>query len=140
MIPLTVVMLITALVLPRARSVLRVVTVIFSLVGAASAWVAEQSGEALENRVGYPGEHAELGEILTPLAMALFVLTTVWALSSRSKKPSAVVARRLSAIAALSVGVAAVVFTVLAGHSGAAATWEGRVVAQSAVAASAHPL
>ena len=140
MIPLTVVMLITALVLPRARSVLRVVTVIFSLVGAASAWVAEQSGEALENRVGYPGEHAELGEIVTPLAMALFVLTTVWALSSRSKKPSAVVARRLSAIAALSVGVAAVVFTVLAGHSGAAATWEGRVVAQSAVAASAHPL
>ena len=140
MIPLTVVMLITALVLPRARSVLRVVTVIFSLVGAASAWVAEQSGEALENRVGYPGEHAELGEIVTPLAMALFVLTTVWALSSRSKKPSAVVVRRLSAIAALSVGVAAVVFTVLAGHSGAAATWEGRVVAQSAVAASAHPL
>ena len=138
MIPLAVVMLIATLVLPRASRVLGVLAALFSLVGAVSAWIAEQSGEALENRVGYPGEHAELGEIVTPLAIALFVLTTVWALSSRSKKPSAVIVRRLSAIAALSVGVAAVVFTVLAGHSGAAATWEGRVVAQPSVSAIAH--
>ena len=140
MIPLAVVMLIAALVLSRARSVLRVLAVLFSLVGAVSAWAAEQSGEALENRVGYPGEHAELGEIVTPLAMALFVVTAVWALASRSAKPRAVLVGRLFAIAALSVGVAAVVLTVLAGHSGAAATWEGRVVAQPTVATSAHPL
>lgn len=135
MIPLAVVMMIGALVLPRARSVLHVLAVVFSFVGAVSAWVAEQSGEALEERVGYPGEHSELGEVVTPLALALFVLTTVWMVTSRTKKPTNAIIGRLAAIAALSVGIAAVVFTVLAGHSGAAATWEGRIVADGTMSA-----
>ena len=132
MIPLAVVMLIAALILPKARGVLRVLAVVFSFVGAASAWVAEQSGEALENRVGYPGEHAELGEIVTPLSVGLFLATLLWAVSSSAATPRWRLISRLLAVVALGVGVAAVVFTVLAGHSGAAATWEGRVVASGA--------
>lgn len=38
------------------------------------SYAAKESGEALAARVGNPGEHAELGDILFPASIGLFLL------------------------------------------------------------------
>ena len=39
--------------------------------------MATSSGEALEERVGDPGEHAELGDTLVWFALALLILSAL---------------------------------------------------------------
>ncbi|GAA3825702.1 DUF2231 domain-containing protein [Nocardioides panacisoli] len=95
--------------------------------------VATSSGESLEEKVGDPGEHAELGDQLIWFAvpLLLFVAALVWLEWRASKRPErsteaparsrgllkAVVA--LSVVASLAAGVQ--VFRV--GDSGARAAW-----------------
>jgi hypothetical protein len=126
-IPLAVLSLILVIAIPRLRSHYRYPAVALTVVGAVSAIIAEQSGEALEARVGSAGQHSEWGEMLPPVAVALAVLSVIWLIvarmaSSRGKILAAVIGGVI-----VVVGIIAVAITVLAGHSGAEETWSDRI-------------
>lgn len=127
LLPLAVVLLILVVALPRLRQNYRYPAVGLAIIGALSAIVAEQSGEALEARVGVAEEHSEWGEMLPPVAVALAVLSVIWLIVSRmSSSRGKILAAVIGGIVII-VGIVAVVITVLAGHSGADATWGDRV-------------
>ena len=98
--------------------------------------IATSSGEALEERVGNPGEHAELGDALIWFAIPLLVLAAalVWLESRKvagkpaigpSVLPAAIAG--LAVVAALATGVQ--VYRV--GDSGARAAWGDQVSSSS---------
>jgi uncharacterized membrane protein len=101
-------------------------------VATAAIPVATSSGEALEQRVGDPGSHADLGEQLIWFAVPLLVLSiaVVWiARREASGKPAVgpralrTVVAALAIVAALAAGVQ--VYRV--GDSGAKAVWGSEV-------------
>lgn len=102
--------------------------------------VATSSGEALEEHVGNPGEHAELGDQLIWFALPMLLLAAaLWWLDRRSATADGVSAGRASsvttmrAVAALAV-VAALATTVQVyrvGDSGARAAWGDQVSSSS---------
>ncbi len=100
--------------------------------------IATSSGEALEERVGSPGEHAEMGDALIwfALPMLLLVAALVWF----DRRPSAKVdGRLLKALPVLAV-VAALACSVQVyrvGDSGARAAWAERVGSSSTAPADA---
>jgi uncharacterized membrane protein len=127
MLPLAALAMIVVMVFPRLRKPYLPVALGASVIATASAYVAVQSGKALQERVGWPGVHAELGDTVLPLT-ALFTLASMgWAVISRWKTPAAVWITRVIAVAVVSLAVAAITFLVLAGHSGAKAVWEDRI-------------
>lgn len=98
--------------------------------------VATSSGEALEERVGEPGEHAELGEQLLWFAIALLVLAALMVYLDRRRAagkppvgPAALptVVTVLAVVAALATSVQ--VYRV--GDSGARAAWGDEVGSSS---------
>ena len=91
------------------------------------AFVAKQSGEALAARVGNPGEHQELGDLLLPASIGLFLLGLAFFFLNKSTKPKWILqlAGALSTVAVVGV----VILSVLVGHSGAEATWKNRIAA-----------
>ncbi len=98
--------------------------------------VATSSGEALEERVGSPGEHAEMGDALIwfTLPMLLLVAALVWF----DRRPSPKVdTRLLKALPVLAV-VAALACSVQVyrvGDSGARAAWAEKVGSSSSASA-----
>ena len=89
------------------------------------AFVAKESGEALAERVGNPIAHAELGDILFPASVGLFLIGLAFYVlqkQNRAKWQQQVTAG-VAVVAALSVGV----LTYFVGHSGAEATWANRL-------------
>lgn len=100
--------------------------------------VATSSGEALEERVGDPGVHAQLGETLLWFALPLLVLVTALVVLERrrsSGKPLPGPAALTTGVAVLAVvaALAAGVQVYRVGDSGARAVW-GDQVASSAPA------
>jgi hypothetical protein len=98
-----------------------------ALAAAASAVVAVQAGNALEAELGYTGEALELlsehgrwGLWTRNLALAFAVLALV-ATGLAFRRPGTA-ARAVAALAAV-VGLAATVFAVLAGETGATSVW-----------------
>lgn len=74
-----------------------------------------------------PGEHAELGDILIPASIGLFLLGLTFYFITKSEKPkwTLQLAGGLSTVAVAGV----VILSVLVGHSGAQATWGNRIAA-----------
>jgi uncharacterized membrane protein len=111
------------------------------VVGAAAAAavllpVATSSGEALEERVGSPGDHAEMGDALIwfVLPMLLLVAAMVWF----DRRPSTKVDRRLLRALPVLAVVAALACSVQVyrvGDSGARAAWAERVGSPSSASA-----
>ncbi|MFT6973324.1 MAG: flagellar basal body-associated protein FliL [Pontimonas sp.] len=130
MLPLAALAMIVVMVFPRLRKPYLPVALGASVIATASAYVAAQSGKALQERVGWPGVHAELGDIVFPLTALFTLASIVWAVISRPKKPAAVWITHVVAVAVVSLAVAAITFLVLAGHSGAKAAWEDRIAPQ----------
>lgn len=89
----------------------------------AMTFVARQSGEALQTRLGgqVAQQHAALGRNLIWFALALFFASVVLALHRRSDKA------RLGAVGVVVVGVLALWWTIRVGHSGSEAVWKGVV-------------
>jgi uncharacterized membrane protein len=127
MVPLSVLFMCLAIFLPRVRKVLTPIALAFAGIAAASAVIAERSGVALQERVGPSGLHGEQGIALTPVVIMFTVASFVWAFAARGKTPLWRWLSRILAITLLGLGVAAIVLTVLAGHSGAELTWGNRV-------------
>jgi len=99
-----------------------------ALMGTVSAWIAKWSGEQLTQLVGYPGEHAELGETTAYLATVYSILLLGWGAGVAFRQSELV----MNILKYLTVVVGAVLigYVVLAGHSGAAASWEERLVVE----------
>lgn len=99
-------------------------------VSAISAFIAKQSGEALAARVGWPGNHAELGTNLVIVSFVLFVVYLVWFILQKVDKSKVsnlqFLIKITSGLLVIS-SVTALVLTVLVGHSGASASWEKRI-------------
>ncbi len=127
LLPMAVVMLVLVVAFPRLRQNYRYPAVGLAIIGALSAIVAEQSGEALEARVGVAEEHSEWGEMLPPVAVALAVFSVIWLIVSRMSSSRGKILAAVIGGVVIIVGIVAVVITVLAGHSGADATWGDRV-------------
>lgn len=125
--PLAALLLVAYAVRPGWRVGLRWPTVALSLIAAGSAFVATQSGEALEERVGDPAyEHAEKGDLaaISMYVLVGAVLLVVFLLARAGQ------AARMSAITVVvSLLAAAFAFyaVVDAGHSGASSVWKGTV-------------
>lgn len=125
--PLSAVLLLAYALRPSWRVGLRWPTLLLSLVAAASAFVATESGEALEERVGDPAfEHAEKGDLaaisMYVLVGAVIVVVFLLARAGRAARASAV---------SVVIALAATAFTFFAvydaGHSGASSVWKGTI-------------
>ena len=127
LLPLAVLTLILVITIPQLRAHYRYPAVGLAIVGAISAIIAEQSGQALQARVGYPGEHAEWGEMLPPVAVTLAVLSVVWLIVSRMASSRGKVLAAVIGGVIIVVGIIAVVITVQAGNSGSEKTWSERI-------------
>ena len=101
-----------------------------AVLSAVLGFVATQSGEALEHRIGEPGfDHAEAGELaaISLAVLAGAVLLTVFVLIRRqvekSDKGRSMAALAIVVLASLFVGFA----VTSAGHTGAKSVWTGEV-------------
>lgn len=140
-LPVAAAALIIVMALPRVHVLLRWGVVAALAVGSLAAWIAAESGEALSERVGEPEVHEERGENLPLVAGITLALAVVWAVVSELSARASRVATTTGAmpsrawlllritISVLAAGMAvyAIYYTVLVGHSGAVATWLGRI-------------
>ena len=136
LLPLAVIGTIAIAVKPSWRVTYGPLVVACALVATVLTPVATSSGEALERRVGDPGEHAHLGDQLIWFAVPLLVLSAalVWIERRRAAGrtvvgPSALpaVVTGLAVVAALATG--GQVYRV--GDSGAQAAWGSKVASSS---------
>lgn len=113
--------------IPKLRKNYVLVNLTGLAISTGAAFVAKESGEALAMRVGYPTDHANMGENLVVISAILFGAAVLWFfLLSYPKMISAFFVKLIGYATAL-IAVVALVVTVLVGHSGAKATWESRI-------------
>jgi hypothetical protein len=86
----------------------------------AMTFVARESGEALQTRLGaqIAREHSGVGRNLIFFALAMFVASLVVAMTRRSQRAT------VGAVLAVVAGALAVWWTVRVGHTGADAVWK----------------
>lgn len=127
-VPLAVVLVVLAVVWPRFRAWAGPLPAAVSLVALVLTPLSTASGENLEHSLPETElieKHAELGDQLLPLTIALFVLAAVfWWLTrpaSAGSRPRALVVTvgALAIVAAIGTGVQ----VARIGHSGAEAAW-----------------
>ena len=125
LIPLSALGLAFLVLVPRFRKNFFPLVLTLLAVSTVLAFVAKESGEQLSIRVGYPGDHASLGDILFPASAGLFASALGWFVIWKTNRP-----KQLQLISGIFVVVAAIGVTVLSflvGHSGAQSTWEDRI-------------
>lgn len=136
LLPLAVLGTIAIAVKPTWRATYGWLVVGIAAVATVLVPVATSSGEALEERVGDPGEHAELGEQLLWFAIALLVFSflVVYLDRRRAAGKPAIGPSALPTVVAVLAVVAALATTVQVyrvGDSGARAAWGDKVGASS---------
>ena len=141
LLPLAMLGTVAIAVRPRWRVTYGPLVVGSALVATILCPVATSSGEALEERVGEPEEHAELGESLVWFAVALVVLSAALVyLQRRADRAAAADASAASsrstlltvvAVLAVVAGLATTVQVYRVGESGAKAVWEDAVSSPS---------
>ena len=131
LLPLAAIMLIVLFFVPGWRGRFGWPTMAGLIAGTVAAVVAKQTGEAFAEHVGLPQEHAVWGDALVVVAVVLVVVAGAWFWLQRpvgthvanAQTPAA----RAVGIIAVGLAVAATAMTVVVGHSGATAVWEGRL-------------
>jgi len=103
----------------RLRSNYSTITIIGLVAAFVSAFIAKQSGEALSLRVGYPTNHAWWGERLVIVSAFLLLVALIW---TKLKDKKSFISKLLGYVGIL-FAVAAIAISILAGHSGASASW-----------------
>jgi uncharacterized membrane protein len=121
LIPVAAIMVIAAVVVKRNPKLFPT-AVILTWVATVFSILASQSGEALGEVIGTPGQHGEWGEALSPLMIGLAIVSTIAVIVRRSRSK---LLTGLTQLAAAGLAIAALVMVVLVGHSGAEATWGG---------------
>lgn len=137
LLPLAALAVIVLFAVPRWRRPFALPTLGLLLVVLVTSFVARFSGEELEERVGDPGRHADWGGLLPFAAGALVVLAGVWLVLAGIQQKSSTVTTVLGVLSVVA-SVVALGLTVVTGHSGSQAVWEGRV-ASDPVPAAAPP-
>lgn len=133
-LPLATLAFIAAVYLPKIRDKYSFIVVTGLFLGSGAAFVAKQSGEALAELVGNPAEHADYGTYLFISSFILMLLSITWYRTSRGRTSSKVTPLgHAGAIAAIVV----LALSILTGHTGAQAVWNGRLA--PAPAATAAP-
>ncbi len=134
LVPAASILLILAVLLRSARRYVAVVGVVAAVLGAISAYLSMISGEDLSAIVGTPDDHARWGFYAVYSAAGLAVFGLIWFIlvspqradaaadSARSRARPRPTARAFGALTVLA-GIAATVFMILIGHSGAQAVW-----------------
>lgn len=125
LVPVAAIGAIVMAIWPRISRRVGSVFVLASAVGAGAAFVAKASGEAFTEVRGEPKAHAELGETLPLIALALFVAMLVFWLFDRGipgNRPRPVW-MRLFAVVLVGIAIVAIAWTIRTGHSGAEAVW-----------------
>ncbi len=127
-VPLTAVLLALALILPKVRTWAGPLPLILAVTSVVLAPLSTSSGESLQHMVGETSlveRHAELGEGLVWWCLGMLAVAAAAYFLQRGGRE---VARRVS-IGLLAAGVVVsggtLVQTVLIGHSGAKAAWDG---------------
>lgn len=131
LVPLGALAMILMVFVPRLRKSFSYVSAGITLLGAIAATVAAQSGEALSERVGYPGVHEEWGDSLVPVAWALVAVSVAWVVLPRFTGKAVRVGHIVASVAVVGLSVASIVLVILAGHSGAEVTWKNRVAVET---------
>ena len=116
---------ITALVaiVPRLRAIAAWPVVVINAGLVAMTFVARQSGQALQTRLGgrIAEEHGALGKNLIWFALAMFLASLVVAVTRRSERAA------VGPVLAMVAGVLTIWWTIRVGHSGSDAVWGGIV-------------
>ena len=133
LLPLAVLGTIAIAVRPAWRRRYGVLVVGCAAVATALIPMATSSGEALEHRVGDPGQHAQLGDQLIWFAVPLLVLAAAlvyldWR-QAQGRPAWTVPGRRVVAVLAVVAALAAAVQVYRVGDSGARAAWDEKVKA-----------
>ena len=135
LVPVSALGVILLIIFPKLISAYSPLILVTLLTSTVAGFIAENSGQALANRVGYPGDHAEQGERLSKVILIFTILYLLWFLInkniinlSKGRKLVDIGLKTLLIITALASGW----LTFLVGHSGAAATWEDRIAASVA--------
>lgn len=134
LLPLSALALVGIVVVRKWRGTFGWVTLAGLAIGAVAAFVAKESGEQLADRVGLPQEHAELGDLLPPLAVLLFIVAVVWFLLQRraaNGAGSSILVTVLGIVAA-ALALGTTWLTIQVGHSGATAVWAGEIQSETA--------
>ena len=134
LLPISALALILIVFVKRWRGAFGWVTLAGLAIGTGAAIVAKLSGEALAERVGLPDTHASLGDRLPIVAVITFLVAIGWFVlarrdAARGPEGGRSVGTTITGIAAVIMAVLTIITTVLVGHSGAVAVWEGRVAA-----------
>ncbi len=138
LLPLAAVGTLAIAVKPAWRARYGLLVLLAAALAAILTPVATSSGEALENRVGSPGEHAALGDQLIWFVLPLLAISAALVYLDRRRAATGATARGTSptamkVVATLAV-VAALATTVQVyrvGDSGAKAAWGDRVSSSS---------
>lgn len=130
LLPLSVVGTFAIVLRPSWRHVYGPLVLACAAAGTALTPVATSSGEALEERVGDPGQHAEMGDQLLWFAVPLLLLVAALVLFER-RPPSSSRVLTGTAVLALVAAVACGVQVYRVGDSGAKAAWEDRIASSN---------
>ncbi len=129
LLPLAVLGTIAIAVRPQWRATYGPLVVAVAAAATVLCPLATSSGEALEQHVGDPGQHAQLGDQLVWFALPVLVLSLLLVWFDRRARPG----RLTSVVAALAVvaSVACAVQVFRVGDSGARAAWGDQVSSSS---------
>lgn len=137
LLPLAAIATVLTAAIPRARRHYAPLALGLALVATLAIWLAESSGESLEERVDESElveEHTEHAEQVLPWAVGLTVAAAaVTAAPYVSGRRPALTPTRVTAVlvvAATITGLGATVTVIDVGHSGAKATWDDLPVEQ----------
>jgi len=78
LVPLSALGVIFLLAFPKFAPTFSPLILLLLIVSTVAGFIAENSGQALSNRVGYPGDHAEQGERLAKLILLFTLLYITW--------------------------------------------------------------
>lgn len=132
LVPLAAIGALLVIFMPKFRSTYSPLVLVAVVLGTVTAFIATQSGEALSERVGLPKSHATQGERLSYVVLAFAILFTTWFVLERTNWIKESTANPLKIVLKIIIPIIAVlslVFTILAGHSGAEASWKYRIAA-----------
>jgi hypothetical protein len=130
LLPIAALATVAAAAIPRWRRSYAPLALIVSLAAAVAIWLAQESGESLEERVTETvlvQRHADLAEQLLPWAIAVVVVAAAITVADRLGPQLAQVHKRALTVSlvalALIAGTGSTWTVVRVGHSGATATW-----------------
>jgi len=132
LVPLSALGVIFLLVFPRFVPNYAPLVLGLLIASTVAGFIAENSGQALSNRVGYPGDHGQQGERIAKLILLFTLLYITWFVIYRKSiqfKSADKLLKNTLSVLLLLAAIASTTLTFIVGHSGAKASWEDRIKA-----------